>query len=88
MKSKISDRHLDVPAEANRDKHINFTALENNQADPSDEQVSRKLNEERVDEKLHNKTKNKEIHHQKLTDNPRHATDEASSSADSPRDRE
>jgi hypothetical protein len=30
------DRHLDTPAEANRDKHINFAALENNEEDPAD----------------------------------------------------
>jgi hypothetical protein len=32
------DRHLDVPGEANRDKHINFLAEENGDADPADEQ--------------------------------------------------
>ena len=36
MKKKSYDRHLDVPAEANRDKHINFVALENNEKDPAD----------------------------------------------------
>ena len=30
MKKNVKDRHLDVPSEANRDKHINFEALENN----------------------------------------------------------
>ena len=43
MKKKVHDRHLDVPAEANRDKHINFVALENNQRDPADEPPSGKL---------------------------------------------
>ena len=33
---KPKDRHLDTPAEANRDKHINFAALENNEEDPAD----------------------------------------------------
>ena len=28
MDKKQKDRHLDVPAEANRDKHINFIAEE------------------------------------------------------------
>ena len=37
MSKKQRDRHLDVPAEANRDKHINFIARENNDTDPSDE---------------------------------------------------
>lgn len=36
MKLKSKDRHLDTPSEANRDKHINFIALENDEADPSD----------------------------------------------------
>ena len=35
MKKKIKDRHLDVPSEANRDKHINFVAIENKEIDPS-----------------------------------------------------
>ena len=35
MKKKIKDRHLDVPSEANRDKHINFVAIENHEIDPS-----------------------------------------------------
>ena len=37
------DRHLDIPAEANRDKHINFVALENNDIDPADEKATGKL---------------------------------------------
>jgi len=36
MKKKPKDRHLDVPGEANRDKHINFVALENGDEDPAD----------------------------------------------------
>lgn len=35
-KKKVKDRHLDTPSEANRDKHINFLALEENDIDPSD----------------------------------------------------
>jgi hypothetical protein len=35
------DRHLEAPGEANRDKHINFLAAENGDADPAaDEQSS------------------------------------------------
>jgi hypothetical protein len=30
------DRHLQSPGEANRDKHINFTALERGEEDPAD----------------------------------------------------
>ena len=40
---KPADRHIDVPAEANRDKHINFTALENNEPDPADKPSTGKL---------------------------------------------
>ena len=35
MNKKQKDRHLDVPAEANRDKHINFVAQERGEEDPS-----------------------------------------------------
>lgn len=31
-----TDRHLQSPGEANRDKHINFTALERGDEDPAD----------------------------------------------------
>jgi hypothetical protein len=40
---KIDDRHLDIPSEANRDKHINFTALENDDKDPADEPITKKF---------------------------------------------
>ena len=37
MDKKQKDRHLDVPAEANRDKHINFIAEERSEIDPREE---------------------------------------------------
>jgi len=43
MKKKPKDRHLDVPSEANRDKHINFTALERDETDLADEPATGKL---------------------------------------------
>ena len=43
MKKKPKDRHLDVPSEANRDKHINFLALENRDRDLSSEPATGKL---------------------------------------------
>jgi hypothetical protein len=43
MKKKPVDRHVDVPAEANRDKHINFRALESGETDPADEPATGKL---------------------------------------------
>ena len=45
MKKKPNDRHLDVPAEANRDKHINFLALENNDKVPADIPAKKKPSE-------------------------------------------
>jgi hypothetical protein len=47
MKKKIKDRHLDVPTEANRDKHINFVALERGETDPSDEPPTGRLIKEK-----------------------------------------
>ena len=35
MDKKQKDRHLDVPAEANRDKDINFLAEERKETDPA-----------------------------------------------------
>jgi hypothetical protein len=37
MSKKPKDRHLDVPGEVNRDKHINFVANERTEADPSED---------------------------------------------------
>jgi hypothetical protein len=45
MKKNIKDRDLDTPSEANRDKHINFVALENNDQDPADFEVNGPLND-------------------------------------------
>jgi len=41
-KSKERDRHLDAPAEANRDKHINFVALETGDSDPANQMRTEK----------------------------------------------
>lgn len=35
------DRHLQAPTEANRDEHINFTALERGEQDPADEELNK-----------------------------------------------
>ena len=43
QKQEPKDRHLDVPAEANRDKHINFVAEELGEKDPADEEKSKNL---------------------------------------------
>jgi len=39
----VTDRHLDVPSEANRDKHVNFVAQERGETDPASEPDSGKL---------------------------------------------
>ena len=39
----VADRHLDVPSEANRDKHVNFDAQERGETDPASEPDSSKL---------------------------------------------
>lgn len=53
MDKRQKDRHLDVPSEANRDKHINFVALESNEDDPADVPATGKL----ADEQQKNKSK-------------------------------
>jgi len=45
MNKKEKDRHLDVPAEANRDKRINFTAKERSEIDPAEEKIKGALND-------------------------------------------
>jgi hypothetical protein len=53
-KHKPKDRHLDVPAEANRDKHINFVADERSETDPSTDRSKGQLNQD-SDEKAGDK---------------------------------
>jgi hypothetical protein len=60
MKKKLKDRHLDIPSEANRDKHINFVALERNEDDPSDVPATGKLAEEQEIKKASEQYKNSE----------------------------
>ena len=58
-KQEPKDRHLDVPAEANRDKHINFVAEERGEKDPADEPKSNNL-EERIQDYKHEKREQKD----------------------------
>jgi hypothetical protein len=53
--TKVPDRHLDTPSEANRDKHINFAALENDDADPADQPATGKLAGEEGNKNKRNK---------------------------------
>ena len=58
MKKKPADRHIDVPAEANRDKHINFKALENGETDPADEPATGKLAPDKQEDESRKRSKN------------------------------
>jgi hypothetical protein len=48
MNKKGKDRHLGVPAEANRDKHANFVADERGEIDPAQEKVKGGLNDHSI----------------------------------------
>jgi hypothetical protein len=57
-KERPKDRHLDLPSEANRDKHINFVALENDEQDLADSPATGKLaDRDRNDDPAHEKTR-------------------------------
>jgi len=58
MKRKPKDRHLDIPSEANRDKHINFVALERNETDPADQPATGKF-ADKQEEKENSRKKGK-----------------------------
>lgn len=60
MKKKPKDRHLDIPSEANRDKHINFAALETNEKDPADYPPTGKLAESKERENKEQKDKSRQ----------------------------
>jgi len=57
---KKTDRHLQAPQEANRDKHINFVAIEQGDEDPANDtgEVTQSRFKEKVVEKK-NKQKKK-----------------------------
>lgn len=60
MQKKQKDRSLDTPSEANRDKHINFLALERGDEDPSDSPATGKLAPEKEKEESREKKKRKD----------------------------
>jgi hypothetical protein len=62
MKHKPKDRHLDIPAEANRDKHINYTAIENNEPDPADLPETGKLEEEEKKKQVEKRNKGDKVY--------------------------
>jgi len=51
MEKNIKDRHLDVPSEANRDKHIDFIARENGEIELAEERPEGKLAPEKSEER-------------------------------------
>ncbi len=51
----VTDRHLDIPSEANRDKHINFVAQERGETDPAAEPREEKLIKRAEKKKKRNK---------------------------------
>ena len=53
---KPKDRHLDIPEEANRDKHINFVALERGEKDPADVEPDTSWQEKKIRNREDNKT--------------------------------
>jgi hypothetical protein len=59
MSRKQKDRHLDVPSEANRDKHINFVAEERGEIDPAEEPSTGALAHKTVDKPALEKSENK-----------------------------
>ncbi len=56
-KQKPKDRHLDVPGEANRDKHINFVADERSETDPSMDRSNGRLDDDSARETGNKKNK-------------------------------
>jgi hypothetical protein len=59
MKKEV-DRHLQAPQEANRDKHINFTAIEQGDEDPATENADN-ITQGRFKEKVVEKKANKKV---------------------------
>ncbi|HET9826811.1 MAG TPA: hypothetical protein VFP87_15830 [Chitinophagaceae bacterium] len=61
MRRKQNDRHLDVPGEANRDKHINYLAEERSEVDPASEPSQGPLSDDSNDrrDKQRGKTRTK-----------------------------
>ena len=51
MEDDNTDRHLKAPQEANRDKHINFTAIERGDPEPSLEEIPAEKKNDKKEEK-------------------------------------
>ena len=60
---KKIDRHLQAPQEANRDKHINFVAIEQGDEDPANDtgDLRQSRYKEKVDENKNKEKKKKKI---------------------------
>lgn len=50
MEPGNKSRHLDVPEESNRDKHVNFLAQENGETDPGADDYGELYDEDQPDE--------------------------------------
>ena len=48
-----TDRHLQAPQEANRDKHINFKAIEDGDEDPATEYVEEETSQALFKQQVH-----------------------------------
>ena len=57
MNKKEQDRILQTPSEANRDKHVNFVAQEQDDVDPATENSNSLLNRQKQEEKKEEKRK-------------------------------
>ena len=56
---KQKDRHLDVPAEVNRDKHINFVAEERSETNTAEEPSTGPLANDFANRRIRKKKENK-----------------------------
>ena len=57
MKRKTKDRNIDIPAEANRGKHINFVAIEEGETDPRNDNMKGALAADAENREISNDTK-------------------------------
>jgi hypothetical protein len=68
MENKQQDHALDIPAEANRDKHMNYLAAERGEQDTGDDEDAGEERKQKRDADSGNDSSNAMLQHEKLID--------------------
>jgi hypothetical protein len=68
MENKQQDRGLDIPAESNRDRHMNYLASGKGEQDTGDDEDAGEERKQKHDADSGNDSSNERLQHEKLID--------------------